>query len=74
MSVIVVGMEMPDICQNCACFSHMVIDDTYFFQLCNARHKTIREPTRTKDITPEWYNTERPKWCPLFELKDWRKL
>ena len=75
MSVIVRDMPMPDICQNCSCFMHgTTADNLWALQVCRAKHKEIVEPKRTRDIAIDWNHTNRPEWCPLFEVKDWREI
>ena len=61
MSVIVRGMEMPE---NCAiCPLHKRFNDPTKRRWCGHNGKTLHHPYRGK-----------PKWCPLFELKDWKDL
>lgn len=61
MSVIVRGMEMPRDCSECPhCFiTPPEIDELY----------ELFDPADEKS-----YENGRPKWCPLFELKDWKDL
>ena len=65
MSVIVVGMEMPNECREC--------------RFCEYHENTGRTWCKPADgILAEGYKAiefdGRPKWCPLFELKDWKNL
>lgn len=62
MSVVVRGMEMPKNCLECPCLRTDVggIKDAF---CCNVTLRIIREGDMPK-----------PKDCPLFELKYWRKI
>ena len=63
MSVIVRDMKMPENCRECSFEGyHADIGQTY----CIACLKVLA--TAFKPITFDG----RPKWCPLFELKEWR--
>lgn len=62
MSVVVRGMEMPRNCM--ACPFPSVGTDAYYCQC----------PTMEGKKYDFEQAESRPKDCPLFELKDWRKL
>lgn len=65
MSVIVRDMKMPTDCRECPlCEYHDRTGRTW----CIPADKLLAE-----DFKPIPFN-DRPKWCPLFELKDWRDL
>ena len=60
MSVVVRGMDMPENCFGCR------FKDIGF---CHAYHD---HPSEAEYIPDEILDSGRPKWCPLFEIKDWR--
>lgn len=61
-NVIVRGMEMPKRCYTCP-MNVSVHNDSEW--CCNQTGNSVTE--REEFV-------ERPSWCPLFELKDWRKI
>ena len=65
MSVIVRGMEMPADCRACPFESYSSNSGQ---TVCVACMKVMATAYRTI----EHYG--RPKWCPLFEVKDWREI
>lgn len=68
--------KMPDICQKCPCFTTYEhcdpiydIRETIVVQYCNATKLPIKEALVYSSVIQEWFHTERPKWCPLREIK-----
>lgn len=65
MSVVVRGMVMPERCRSCPFESYISdIGQTY----CSASLKVLATAFRSNPYD------SRPKWCPLFELKDWKEI
>ena len=65
MSVIVVGMEMPENCRECP-FESYSINTGQTVCVASMRVMAINNKPIAFD--------GRPKWCPLFEVKDWREI
>lgn len=64
MSVVVRGMEMPENCIKCP---------MQFGGMCYVQPTWVDEARVAPTVDDAW-KQGRPKWCPLFEVKDWRKL
>jgi hypothetical protein len=62
MSIVVKGMKMPENCIKCP---------MQFGGWCYVAPSEIDE--RVAPTPGEAVIQGRPKWCPLFETKDWRK-
>lgn len=61
MSLIIPEATMPDNCMSCPC--HQQILDGYIFRdWCGVKGCEIQR------------QEERPRWCTLFEVKDWRDI
>ena len=63
MSVVVRGMEMPKRCYTCP--MNVSVHNKPYEWCCNL---TGDDVTHTEEFV------ERPSWCPLFEIKDWRDV
>ena len=62
MSVIVRDMEMPESCAVCP-LAHRSFDGSETRLACYASKRWCSDD-----------GDERPKFCPLFEIKDWKDL
>ncbi len=63
MSVVVKGMDMPENCLKCP---------MQFGGWCYVAPPEIDE--RVAPTVDEAAEQGRPKWCPLFETKDWKEI
>ena len=63
MSVIVRGMEMPENCIACP---------MQYGGWCYVAPPELDE--RVAPTVDEAAEQGRPKWCPLFETKDWKEI
>lgn len=67
--------KMPDFCQMCPCFTTYEQKNLTYnvgVQYCNATKLPIKEALECSSVTQAWFHTERPKWCPLCEVKEER--
>ena len=64
MSVIVRDMKMPENCIKCP---------MQFGGMCYVQPAWV-DDARVAPTVDEAIKQGKPKWCPLFELKDWRKI
>lgn len=55
--MIQIDISMPESCTKCPCFSGAV------YGKCNANQKWMGASESP------WHSKERPKWCPLKEVK-----
>lgn len=63
MSVVVRDMEMPKGCRECLMQDYRLGTGELW---CKPADKILAD-----DYKPIQFDG-RPKWCPLFEVKDWR--
>lgn len=67
--------QMPDICQNCPCFNLICLDeymdkeDQFWVKLCRATGITLGVRKALENTPSEWYETKRPEWCPLVDIR-----
>ena len=80
MAVVIDGVDMPRICQECPCFDVITArqensTQELLVQFCKAKQKTMRPipiPENINQAPPsEWMKTKRPSWCPMTEVRMW---
>ena len=64
-------------CQECPCFNNISVANEHasgLIQFCAAKKAILKKWTKIDEITNEWTITNKPKWCPIRELPDYRTV
>ena len=70
MSFVVRDVPFPKNCKDCPCYQ----DAWSFYPYCNAKKESYYAYPNVEGFRIDKDGNGKPKWCPLFEVKDWREV